>query len=314
MLPDEIVIYDLDTRTLKKSILPIIRIVRKLKPAIIYSTFGYINIPLLACRWLLPSGIMIWIREANLPSISLDNNPHPYFMKLAYYFLYRSSDRVFCTSHLMRKELTLNFNVPELKISLLTNPVDEENIHLNIAYVKRKNSKGLNFVAAGRLTYQKGFDRLLLWFSSLNNSNNTLTILGDGPLKRSLKADIQELGIQNQVTLGGFVDNPWQYYAEADAFILPSRWEGMSNAALEALSCGTIVISTSSSGGIKEVQKEAVRNSIIIVDSGDEFIQTVNNLALKKESSINPSLLPKKYKLEISVLTLEKFINCIDFD
>jgi glycosyltransferase involved in cell wall biosynthesis len=148
----------------------------------------------------------------------------------------------------------------------------------------------------------------------LNNSNNTLTILGDGPLKRSLKADIQELGIQNQVTLGGFVDNPWQYYAEADAFILPSRWEGMSNAALEALSCGTIVISTSSSGGIKEVQKEAVRNSIIIVDSGDEFIQTVNNLALKKESSINPSLLPKKYKLEISVLTLEKFINCIDFD
>jgi glycosyltransferase involved in cell wall biosynthesis len=308
LIPDTISVYNLGSNSLKRSFFPMIRMVKKLNPEIIFSTFGYVNVSLLAFRCFLPPKTKIWIREANLPSISLNNNPYPYFMKLAYHYLYRKADYVFCTSDLMRKELILDFNVPKVKIELLHNPIDEKKIRSSVEYIRRKNLKGWSFIASGRLTHQKGFDRLLLWFSKLNDSNNTLIILGEGVLEKSLKSDIRSLGIQKQVSIIGFVNNPWQYYAEADVFILSSRWEGMSNAALEALSCGTPIISTSSSGGIKEVQEKSKDESVVIIDNDEQFIKAINNLNFKKESSVNPSLLPKEYHLETSFLSLEGFI------
>ena len=111
LVSNDIPIYDLGLTTLKRSIPTLVRKLQQLKPKVIFSTFGYINVTLLAIRRLLPKKTKIWVREANLPSISLPNNPRPKLMFILYLLLYRRADKLICTSIKMKNEFIecLNF-------------------------------------------------------------------------------------------------------------------------------------------------------------------------------------------------------------
>ena len=75
---DSIPIYNLNTITLKRSIVPLIKKIHQLNPKVIFTTLGYINVTLLAIRWLLPRKIKIWTREANIPSVEDEAPPDSY--------------------------------------------------------------------------------------------------------------------------------------------------------------------------------------------------------------------------------------------
>jgi len=308
MVPDESLIYSLETNTLKKSIIPLIIKLRQLEPAIIFSTFGYINVTLLAIRWLLPKKMKIWVREANLPSISLPNNPFPKLMVFLYWLLYRKADRLICTSKRMRGEFISDFMVHDDLIEILPNPVDLQKIHKLFLPIKRFDKGGPCFIASGRLIYQKGFDRLLCWFNKLENKKSTLIILGEGDLKSILIKKVKMLNLKNRVKFVGFCDNPWQWYNGADAFLLSSRWEGMPNSVLESLACGTMVIATEESGGIKEIVDDKV-DSVIVAANPQEFIYSMNNVNIKNNKTLLKSLLPEKYKKENVVHVLESWLD-----
>jgi len=265
LVPNNVPIYNLGTATLRLSIIPLIKKLRILSPKVVFSTFGYINVALLAFRWLLPKKTNIWIREANLPSISLEANPNTRIMKILYRFLYKRSDKLICTSIRMKKEFILKFFVTDSIIDVLPNPVNFDEIRKFAYPVRRFDRGGVCYIAAGRLTFQKGFDRLLDWFSKLNEKNSTLVILGSGDLKCELLKKVQSLNIQNRVKIKDFCNNPWQWYAGADVFLLSSRWEGMPNSVLESLACGVPVISTVESGGILEITKNRKMSELPIM-------------------------------------------------
>ena len=83
----------------------------------------------------------------------------------------------------------------------------------------------------------------------------TLCIAGDGPLRATLEQRCHALGIASHVRFAGRVDHDAlrQYYAAADLFVLPSRVESWGTVMLEALACGTPVVTTDTVGGA-EVQ------------------------------------------------------------
>jgi len=294
MLPNDISIHSLDKRSLKHSIIPLVKKLRQLNPKVIFSTLGYINIALLSVRWLLPRKTKIWIREANLPSISLPNNSYPKLMAFLYRSLYKRANKLICTSKRMKYEFISDFLVPKSIIEILPNPVDVDKIRTSFLPVKRFDKGGVCYVASGRLTFQKGFDRLLFWFSKLENKNSTLVILGDGSLKDELIRESELLGLQDIVNFIGFCDNPWQWYAGADVFLLPSRWEGMPNSALEALACGTPVIATMESGGVSDLVDQTESGSIVVVNSS-MFLSCMSRISPHKRSTPRNSLLPLQY-------------------
>ena len=309
MVSNDIPIYNLGTLTLKSSIIPLVKKLRQLNPKVIYSTLGYINVALLAIQWLLPRKTEIWIREANLPSISLPNNSQSKLMPILYRLLYRKSNRLICTSIKMRDEFIFDFKVPKRIIGILPNPVDVEAIRISALQMKRFDKGGVCYVAAGRLVFQKGFDRLLCWFSELEDKKSTLTILGDGNLKDELAKEAELLNLQDRVIFLGFCNNPWQWYAGADVFLLSSRWEGMPNSVLEALACGTPVIATEESGGIKEVTDDSETNSVNIATNSQEFIEFMNDVNIKKNRLLCKSLLNEKYKKENAVFIIERWLE-----
>ena len=309
ILPKDLPMYDLGTGKLKRSIIPLVKKIRQLRPKVVFSTFGYINIAILAVRWLFPKKTKIWIREANLPSISLPNNPCPKLMYILYRLLYKQSDRLICSSERMKNEFILDFFIPESIITILPNPVDTEMIESSISPIERFDNEGVCYVASGRLTYQKGFDQLLRWFSALNNKTATLVILGDGDDKSKLIQQSNDLNIQDQVKFIGFCKNPWKWYAGADVFLLSSRWEGLPNVVLESLTCGTPVIATSESGGIAEIASQVKIGDLIVTSTPSIFINEMLKIKPNPSKKMKVSLLPKIYNIKHSVSILERLMR-----
>jgi glycosyltransferase involved in cell wall biosynthesis len=80
-----------------------------------------------------------------------------------------------------------------------------------------------------------------------------LVICGTGPLLDELKAAARSAGVERHVVFAGLLDNAIvaQYCAAADLFVLPSLLEALPTVAVEALACGTPVVSTDNPGGLE---------------------------------------------------------------
>lgn len=166
---------------------------------------------------------------------------------------YQAMDRLIAVSAQVRRDLKTQLLLDPGKITVIPNGID-------IVEVERLGRKPLKhkwfepgqppvIVGAGRLTHQKGFDVLLRAFAIARAQRPMrLIILGQGPEQERLQAMADQLGITSDVQLQGHVSNPMPYLRRAALFVLPSRWEGLSNALLEALASGTPVVATRCTG------------------------------------------------------------------
>jgi glycosyltransferase involved in cell wall biosynthesis len=109
-----------------------------------------------------------------------------------------------------------------------------------------------HWLFVGRLSVQKGVDLLLEAIALLKAQriNVELRIVGDGPEASSLLAQRDRLGLQGRVHFLGRMthEDTLALLPQARALVLPSRYEGLSNAALEALAAGTPVVATRCDG------------------------------------------------------------------
>jgi glycosyltransferase involved in cell wall biosynthesis len=99
---------------------------------------------------------------------------------------------------------------------------------------------------AGRLHPQKDPLRLVQALKALNQPNVHLLVAGDGELAPALKEEILRLHLSTQVTMLGAVDavRLVTFYQVASALVLSSEFEGLPLVVLEALACGTPIVST----------------------------------------------------------------------
>ena len=308
MLPPGTPIHDLATPRLRWAMPALIRTIRRIRPEIVFSSLGYLNLGLLAARRLIPGQIIV--REANLPSLSLAHAPMPRLMRTGYRRLYRRASAVICSSRRMADEFAVDFGVPRARLTVLPNPVDEAAVREAAAAPHRHLGSGVRFVAAGRPTWQKGFDQLLDMFANVPEPAH-LTVLGDGAGRAALERRAAGLGLAGRVVFAGFDPVPWRFFAGADAFLLPSRWEGLPNAALEALACGTPVIATPEAGGIAETAAAAPQGAVTVVPAGDHFSAAMRAVAPAPAAVPRPSLLPPAYRSDRVAAAFSIFLERI---
>ena len=130
-------------------------------------------------------------------------------------------------------------------------------------------------IAVGRLINQKGHWYLLRIFSQLKDRKNTkLIILGEGNLQDKLITLSERLGLKTfskfrddnfhkdyDVYFLGFQKNPFNYISNSTIFIMPSIWEGFGNTIVEAMACGTPVITANAPSGPAEIVAPKLENS-----------------------------------------------------
>lgn len=108
--------------------------------------------------------------------------------------------------------------------------------------------------AVGRLHPQKDFSTLLTSLARLRKDipDIHLLLVGDGPLRDDLESQAQSLGLSTSVTLAGHRNDIPDILGALDIFVIPSLWEGLPNAILEAMGAGLPVVATRV-GGVPEV-------------------------------------------------------------
>jgi glycosyltransferase involved in cell wall biosynthesis len=133
---------------------------------------------------------------------------------------------------------------------VLKNVVDVKSIiNLSHEIVNEVKKESFLFVSVGRLSNEKGYDRLLDAASRLNEENFSfdIWIIGEGNEREKLEKLISIKNLHN-VKLLGFKDNPYKYMKKADMFICSSRVEGYSTVVSEALILGIPVLTTDCAG------------------------------------------------------------------
>jgi glycosyltransferase involved in cell wall biosynthesis len=109
-------------------------------------------------------------------------------------------------------------------------------------------------LSVGRLVRKKDQVMLLEAFARLRRRRPArLVIFGEGPMRNVLESRIAELGIADDVALPGHTENPFAHIARADLFVLSSISEGMPSVLIEALACGTPIVSTDCPSGPREI-------------------------------------------------------------
>jgi glycosyltransferase involved in cell wall biosynthesis len=177
------------------------------------------------------------------------------FKNILFKFFLPMADEIIVNSYDFKRQMDKEFN---LNTKLIFNPLDrkkiaklkKEKIKDNF-FLDKKNFKILN---AARLTNQKDHMTLLKAFKIVNKKiKSKLLIIGSGKNKTIIEHYIHKNNLHHSAKLISFQKNPYKYMNASDLFVLTSKFEGLPNVLLEALSLKKFVISANCPTGPSEI-------------------------------------------------------------
>ncbi|MCL2468766.1 MAG: glycosyltransferase [Alphaproteobacteria bacterium] len=119
-------------------------------------------------------------------------------------------------------------------------------------------------IGCGRLVPDKGFDALIRAFALLRARRQArLVIVGDGPDQVRLEKLIRSEGIEKDVMLTGFSENPLAYFSKSTLLAHSSLSEGFCSVLIESMAVGTPVVATDAPGGTKEMLREGLYGTLV---------------------------------------------------
>lgn len=223
------------------------------------------------------------INECSTPSVlyeslSLKNKINKILIKI----LYLKADFIYTNSGGAFNDLKDNFGLNINKMKILPNAI-------NTALIQEKMDEKISLnepfiLSVGRLDSGKNHALLIKSYARLKKENkNTpnLVIIGEGKLRNSLQKQINELNLEKSVLLLGFRKNPYAYMAKCEIFVFVSRFEGFSNALIEALACKKCVISSEHKSGARELLGD---NDFGILVAVDDEIATFKAMKMALEN------------------------------
>jgi glycosyltransferase involved in cell wall biosynthesis len=235
------------------------------RPAVIISFLGGSNIQtLLAARDL---GIKVVISERNDPALQRLDPPWQRLRPK----IYPQADLVTANSVGALKHMPY---VPVHKRRQVANP-------LLIPPCPQGTERGHNrFVYVGRLIKQKAPEVLLAAFARIAGDlpNWRLDIVGDGDMRAELEASAKAEGLAGRISFHGQQPDVFPYLYAASVFVLPSRFEGMPNAMLEAMGCGLAIIISDASPGPLELIRDGQTGLVVPVDDAQALSAAMRRL------------------------------------
>ena len=259
-LPSEIRLIDLKAESKISTLPKLIKYLREENPASMLAALHYpCEIALLAKRIAgVPTRIVVSehnhlsLEAKRISQLSVRLTP------LAARLLYPWADGIVSVSQGVAEDLAKVTKLPKKRIDLIYNPVITPELFVKarekINHPWFQPGEPPVILAVGRLHLQKDYPTLLRAFLKVRQLRRCrLVILGEGPEKDNLSNLVNQLGLQADVAMLGFVDNPYAYMANSAVFVLSSAWEGFGNVIAEALAVGTPVVSTNCESGPAEI-------------------------------------------------------------
>ncbi|HPD07177.1 MAG TPA: glycosyltransferase [Candidatus Bipolaricaulis sp.] len=259
-VPSNVRVVNLGVNRTLYSLLGLVRYLKQEQPKATLSALNHANIIAIWARLLSRVKTCLIVSEHNALSQSIENTTsvRAKLIPLLIKIFYPKADAVVAVSHGVAEDLIARTGLPSEKVKVIYNPVVAPEVFSKanepLEHPWFQEGEPPVILGVGRLTTQKDFPTLVRAFVLVRKEHAArLMILGDGEDRPKLEALIRELGLEKDVAMPGFVDNPCKYMKRAALLVLSSRWEGFGNVLVEAMACGTPVISTDCPSGPAEI-------------------------------------------------------------
>jgi glycosyltransferase involved in cell wall biosynthesis len=260
LLSPEIEVFSLNVERIRDLILPLSFFLRKLRPDVV-----------MAAMWPLTSAVVIsWLFSGRVGKLFLSDHENltaSYiaqhrvslnYLRYLIHFTYPLASGIIAVSNGVKVDLMLLGGLSIEKVQVIYNPAATVVMPIREIPEKQSSLWGSDYcrrvLAVGRLSPQKDHETLIKAFALMPKGLKAkLTILGEGPLREELLSLSRLLGVQESVSLPGFIKDTYPWFCSAELFVSSSRWEGFGNVIVEALECGVPVVSTSCPSGPEEI-------------------------------------------------------------
>jgi len=270
---------------------PLYKFIKKQNPDLVFGTIRHVNI-LLGFYNLIFRNVRFIAREASVMSAMLKfSNSKQQIPNFLLKFLYNHLDAIVCQSNDIKKDLKHELGIKESKLITINNPITELK---QLSTSKTEYPEIIKFITIGRLSEEKGHQRILKGLAKVKNYRYSYTIIGSGPLELKIKDLANELGIIDKIKFIAHTSKVLDYLSESDYFIQGSYVEGFPNAVLESCSAGTPVLAFDCPGGTKEIIEDGI-NGVLAVTEDDfaKTLQSLNEIPIFERTVVRASVLTK---------------------
>lgn len=276
-VPNNVALIDLKASRVLRSIPRLVKYFRRYRPDGIISAKDYQNIVVIwaiKLARIAPTVIVTTHIDVSVDwkqNKGLKSRVIPYLVR----YFYPWADHIVTVSEGARDSLISRTGLPKEKVKVIYNPVVTPKVLLKanepVEHPWFLSNEVPVILSAGRLTQQKDYSTLIKAFALVRKERAVrLMILGEGEERPKLEALVKELGLEKDVSLPGFVENPYAYMARATVFVLSSKWEGLPTVLIEALACGCPVVAIDCPSGPAEILEGGKWG--LLVPVGDETL------------------------------------------
>ena len=166
---------------------------------------------------------------------------------------------VICNSSMVRDEIKLRFDVDDAKLRVIYNAVDAENfspaLRIHRAAVRAHHGiadDAIVFLLVGSGYERKGVNTAIDALAALPPPAHLIVVGRESRIAPYVRR-ARERGVSGRVTFAGPQQDPKPYFGAADAFVLPTLYDPLPNAALEAMACALPIITSAKSGAAELV-------------------------------------------------------------
>ena len=227
-----------------------------------------------------------------------------YIKNSLFKIFFRLPKSIIVNSFDFKKEIDKKFKI---KSVLIYNPLNKNEILLkskektNIKLFRRK--KSLKLINISRFTDQKDHLTLLKAFEKIHKIIEVeLLIIGYGINKTLIQNFIKRNHLQNKIRVLKFQKNPYKFINKSDLFVLTSKFEGLPNVLLEALTLKKFIISSNCPTGPREILKNGKYGFLYETEDYKKLSELILKYSKNKSKFKN--------KIELGYKSLNRF----DFD
>ncbi len=287
LVPNGVRLIDLNSHRAAASLLKLIRYIRREQPTALLPTLTQANVIALVAKLLLRGRLRVVTRIANTYSEEFATGSFKHRVALSLLkFLFPVADSIVAVSQGVADDLSKMHPAVSARVATIYNPVfraemvEQAAAPVNHSWFETETAPVV--VSVGRLATVKDHATLLRAFAEVLRSRQArLVILGEGPERENLLELAARLSVSQYVDLPGFKLNPFAYMSKAKVFTLSSRYEGFPNVLVQAMACGTPVVSTDCRSGPREILEDGKWGPLVPVGDwramAGAIIETLNN-------------------------------------
>jgi glycosyltransferase involved in cell wall biosynthesis len=224
----------------------------------------------------------IIIRSNSSPSGWTKNS----FKNLIFKYFFKYAKSIIVNSNDFKREIDLKFNITSL---LIYNPLNKKDIiKKSKTKIKNlffsKNNKILKIINIGRFTDQKDQITIIKAANILKDKIKfKIIIMGYGTNQKKLEFYIKKYNLKKNIRIVKYNINPYPFLKQSDLFVLSSKYEGLPNVLLEAITLKKYIISTNCPTGPREILNNGKFGDLFKIGDYKKLSELIVNYYFNKE-------------------------------